>query len=305
MDDKRRGRLEPLSPARLAALGIAIVILAAVVASASRPGDFGPAAPPTSAETGAAVIRAVVILFAIGEAIVLALIVWALWPTGQRRRIRNRGGSALALASFLQTAGVLVLFFYYLHYRFQVGGPRAGIFPSFGPPPALPSVTDGRSSAGAGQGWVTAAIVLAVLAIALGIALRGGRFRRRASPLAKLAGQLHDAVEEGLEELEAESDPRQAVIAAYGRMERALARVGMPRAKHEASLEYLERLLSLLDAEGPAARRLTELFQVAKFSDHPIDGDMKRDAIRSLVELRDDLQARAAEEETESRAVQA
>src|ERR1700682_5789746 len=108
MDDKRGGRLEPLSPGRRAALLLAILVLAVVVVSASRPGEAGPAAPPSSAETGAAVIRAVVILFAIGEVGVLGLVVYALWPTGRRHRIRTRHGTvALAVASFLQSAGAL------------------------------------------------------------------------------------------------------------------------------------------------------------------------------------------------------
>jgi len=298
MDDKPRRRLEPLSPVRLAALLLAILALTVVVVSASRPGEAGPAGPPSSAETGAAIIRAAVILFAIGETGVLALIIWALWPSGRRRRIRTRRGTLLiAIASFLQSAGALVLFWYYLHFRATVRGQGAGILSNFGPLSALPGIPDGRASLGAGQEWVTALIVLAALAIAAGLVLRGARLGRRRSPLAKLAGQLQEAVVEGLEELESEADPRLAVIAAYARMERALAGVGLPRARHEAALEYLDRLLLLLGAQGPAARRLTELFQVAKFSDHVIDAGMKQEAISALVELRDDLRARAGEDE--------
>ena len=300
MDDKPRRRLKPLSAGRMAVLLLAILALAVVVVSASRPGDAGPAAPPSSAETGAAVIRAAVILFAIGEAGVLGLIVWALWPIGRRRPIRTRRGTLLvAIASFLQSAGALVLFWFYLHYRATLRGKNAGLFPSFGLRPALPSIPDGRSAAGAGQELVTALIVVAALAVAAGFVLRGFRFRGRASPFARLAEQLQEAVEEGLEELEADTDPRRAVIAAYRRMELALARVGMPRARHEAALEYLARLLPLLDARGPAALRLTELFQLAKFSDHVIDAAMQREAIGALRELREELRARAAEDEAE------
>ena len=93
------------------------------------------------------------------------------------------------------------------------------------------------------------------------------------------------------------------MIAAYARMERSLARIGMPRARHQTALEYLERMLALLDAEGPAARHLTELFQLAKFSDHDIDPAMKQEAIHALAEIRDDLRARAAEAEPRSGAV--
>jgi hypothetical protein len=285
---------------------LAILTLAVIVVSASRPGDAGPAAPPSSAETGAALIRAAVILFAIGEAGVLGLIVWALWPAGKGRRLQTRKATLpLAIASFLQSAGVLILFWYYLHYRWTVRGGKAGPFALFGPQPALPGIPDGGVAAGAGQGWVSALIVAAVLAIAAGLVLHGVRFRKRASPLAKVAEQVREAVEEGLEELESDTDPRHAVIAAYARMEAALARVGLPRKRPETALEYLDRLLALLDARGPAARRLTELFQLAEFSDHVIDAEMQREAISALVELRDDLSARSAEGILDARVVPA
>ena len=295
MDERRPPRLQPLPPGGIAALAIAIVLLAIVVAAASRPGDAGPAAPPASAELGAALIRAIVILFAIGEAIVLVLVGWALWPNGRRRRIQSRGKLALlALASFLQTAAAIVLVWLYVHYHGRFAGGGGGILSAFGLGRTLPSIPTGPAGRSAGAGWVTAAIVFSALALAAAYLLRGIRFRRPASPLARLAAQLQEAVEEGLEGLEAEVDPRRAVIAAYARMERSLAGIGMPRARHEAALEYLARLLGLLDAHGTAAGRLTELYHLAKFSDHPIGEEMKREAIGLLAELRDDLRARVA-----------
>jgi hypothetical protein len=123
--------------------------------------------------------------------------------------------------------------------------------------------------------------------------------------LARLAGRLQEAVEESLEELEAEPDPRRAVIAAYARMERSLERVGLPRARHEAAFEYLGRLLGLLGAPAAPVRRLTDLYQVAKFSEHPIDEAMKRQAIDALSELRDELRDRADDREPIERAAPA
>jgi hypothetical protein len=302
MDDKRGGRLEPLSPGRLAALVLVILGLAVVVVSASRPGEAGPAAPPSSAETQAALIRAAVILLAIGEVALFGLVVWSRRPDGRRvlSQVPRRRTLLLAIfASFLQIAAGVLLVWYYLHHP-KLGGSGGLLFANFGRLPDLSSVTGGHGLA-AGQEWLTALIVLAVLAVAAGFVLRAIRRGRRRSSLARLAEQLEDAVEEGLEELEADSDPRRAVIAAYARMERALARVGLPRAPQEAALEYLDRLLGLLDLRGPAARRLTELFQLAKFSDHVIDAAMQREAIRSLAELRDDLRARAGEQNSDPR----
>jgi hypothetical protein len=306
MDDERRGRLEPLSFGRLAALLVAILALAVIVVSASRPGEAGPAAPPSSAATEAAVFRAAIILFAIAEAGVVGLVIWALLPNGKPAQLqaRRRPLALAIIASFLQLAGAALLVWYYLHSHATLGSQTGHLFANFRRPHPLPTVAD-LGGALAGQEWLTALIVIAVLAVAAGFVLRGARFRGRRSPLARLATQLREAVEEGLDELETDSDARRAVIAAYARMERSLARVGSPRAPHEAALEYLYRLLALLDVGGPAVRRLTELFQLAKFSDHVIDGGMQREAIHALAEIRDDLRARAAQDEFEPRTVPA
>ena len=72
-------------------------------------------------------------------------------------------------------------------------------------------------------------------------------------------------------------------------MEWTLGAAGIPRRASEAPLEYLARALSELDASGPAVRRLTDLFEWAKFSQHEPDESMRDDAIAALEAVRDDL----------------
>lgn len=107
-----------------------------------------------------------------------------------------------------------------------------------------------------------------------------------------LVDELAALLEDTLDDLRNEPDPRRAVIAAYARMERALAAFGFPRRVFEAPLEYLERLAPELD-ELPAAARLvfelTHLYERAKFSAHAIDAGMKQDAIDTLLALRAEL----------------
>ena len=62
---------------------------------------------------------------------------------------------------------------------------------------------------------------------------------------------LADVLDETLDDLRAERDPRRAVIAAYARMERALAAYGFPRDAAEAPDEYLERILADLEVQPP------------------------------------------------------
>jgi Domain of unknown function (DUF4129) len=118
--------------------------------------------------------------------------------------------------------------------------------------------------------------------------------RRRLMPPTSLdradaADALSAALDESVDDLRAERDARRAVIAAYARMERVLGRHGFPRFRSEAPLEYLARVLRELRVRSGAVLALTELFERAKFSRHPIDAEMKEEAIGALVAVRDDL----------------
>jgi hypothetical protein len=123
----------------------------------------------------------------------------------------------------------------------------------------------------------------------------GRRRKRRARGTSDEAfvGELATLLDDTLDDLRAEPDPRRAVIAAYARTERALGGYGFPRRPFEAPLEYLDRIAAPLHERQPSARRLvfelTHLFERAKFSSHAIDAEMKDDAIRTLAALRDEL----------------
>ena len=133
----------------------------------------------------------------------------------------------------------------------------------------------------------------------LGLLVVGGAIfivRRRAStrrpPLEQtpdvrtaLAGVVSDAIDD----LRNEPDPRRAVIAAYARMERVLARNGYARDPAETPSEYLARILARLDVRAGAVEELTALFERAKFSTHSVDELMKERAIAALVSVRADL----------------
>jgi hypothetical protein len=130
----------------------------------------------------------------------------------------------------------------------------------------------------------------------LGIGLYTARRRRDARR--RLQGQtaataLSAALDDSLDDLRAERDPRRAVIAAYARMERTLEVHGVPRRRSEAPLEYLARVLRELRVRSSAVLDLTELFERAKFSLHQIDVEMKDEAIEALIAVRDDLRTKA------------
>jgi hypothetical protein len=77
-------------------------------------------------------------------------------------------------------------------------------------------------------------------------------------------------------------------------MERALATRGLPRRESEAPVEYLQRILDAVRASQHSVRRLTRLFERARFSPHEIDERMKDDAIDALTGLRAELEFEGA-----------
>ena len=142
--------------------------------------------------------------------------------------------------------------------------------------------------------WIAVAVLVAV-----GIYLYTQRRRKSAMkplpiPEAGVADDLAATIGIAIDDLEAEPDARRAVIAAYARMEAALARHGLRRRPSETPLEYLRQVLVELTSRPEPVSRLTELFEQAKFSRREIDSGMKLDAIAALRSIRDDLQAAAA-----------
>ena len=65
--------------------------------------------------------------------------------------------------------------------------------------------------------------------------------------------------------------------------------INIPRHPAEAPLEYVERALLSLDTSAGAVRRLTDLFEWARFSHHDPEPSMRDDAVDALVAVRDEL----------------
>ena len=147
--------------------------------------------------------------------------------------------------------------------------------------------------------WLVLWIAAAVLALGVVWAIASHRRRKRRTAMAldrdsTVAADLASSMSDAIDDLEAEPDARRAVIAAYARMEGVLSRHGLRRRPSETPLEYLRRILLGLTTRADAVKRLTSLFEQAKFSRHEIDASMKQDAIDSLRLIRDDLTGAAA-----------
>jgi hypothetical protein len=117
--------------------------------------------------------------------------------------------------------------------------------------------------------------------------------RRRGEPGLEPRAAVAEGARDAAAAAAIPADPRAAVLAAYARMETALASVGLARRPSDAPREYLARIeAGLGGGRGPVAR-LTELFERARFSPHPVDEDARGEAIGALEALRTELEAPA------------
>jgi Domain of unknown function (DUF4129) len=97
-------------------------------------------------------------------------------------------------------------------------------------------------------------------------------------------------------DLRAEPDARVAIIRAYGRFERALAAARAPRAAWQTPAEFMRTTLARLPVPPVPVRRLTALFEVARFSTHPLGAEARDAACDSLDEIGTALEQDAARE---------
>jgi hypothetical protein len=147
--------------------------------------------------------------------------------------------------------------------------------------------------------WLTALILASIIlgvSVAAGLAARHKlRNGEELEAEAALARALDEVLADTLDDLRAERDPRKAVIEVYARMERTFAAYRVPRDPAETPLEYVSRALDSLRVSGTAVRRLTALFERAKFSTHTVDVGMKDEAIETLGAVRAELEVNEAE----------
>jgi hypothetical protein len=182
------------------------------------------------------------------------------------------------------------------------GGART---PLLGGLPRLPGTsTAAGGGGGSGVSWIAiaAGALVAILAIIaaqllrrrrMGQGQRSGGLPRRV--LEEQRRQVVEVLDESLEALEAEPDPRQAVIAAYICMDRWLARAGFGRKSWEAPFEHLDRIVGSLGATTAVGGTLAGLYERAKFDYRPCGPEMKQAALNALVQLRDELASLASE----------
>ena len=285
--------VRPLSDVRaIAATAVGLLLVSLVaLASGGSPWHAG-----GRQDVPVGVVRA---LAAAAGALVVGslLLVWAGTPSVEKRRRRRRrlgardleglGASLSAAGKAAAIVGGAIGLFLLLALPFLV--PNAATPPGATPGNAVPR---GHASTSAPAGhptstaltWLVVGSAAALLLLApAAVVVRRRRARReRRAVVPDAAARVGSDLRRSLADLESERDPRLAVQRAYARMEESLGAIELSRAPDETPTEFTARVLRVLGASAAAASDLTGLFEIARFSDHPMDEDDRRRAIASV-----------------------
>jgi hypothetical protein len=280
----------------LVVVGIALTVLLGVVAFVSR-GHVSPTGSGAH-DRGASQMLANIV-FTIWILAMLAGTVLLLYMYGLRKRAKSREQWRLrpVVVTLFFGAAVVLAFFIAANQlgsndKGKRGGPNANTPTKLSKADRKHRLELKRNVHSPSFNWELAAGIIALIAaVSLTAIIRS--YRRRSDLLRELTvhQELSELLDETLDDLRRETDPRRAVIAAYARMERILSVHGLPRRPSEAPVEYLGRVLLELRVSEKAVTNLTGLFARAKFSQHEIDPEMKEEAIDALVAIREDLRA--------------
>jgi Domain of unknown function (DUF4129) len=278
---------------RLILLGFVVTALLAVVAIAAHgkplgSGNGSSGGLPLSFWSWVFTTVAIfeVVLFVVG---VTALLLFRRGGRNELARRKNRSVRSLAIL----LAGVALLVFVLRHVDLHHLLHAHGSKPPDSTTPGVPA--NGKPASKAAHVRFRWEELVVVLGLLLGVAVLAARTRSRLGPgggQRRAAPEvLAVALDESLDDLRADPDLRRAIIAAYARMEGALGAAGVPRRPAEAPLEYFERAFLSLHTSAEAVRRLTDLFEWARFSQHEPEPSMRDDAVDALVAVRDELRA--------------
>ncbi len=146
------------------------------------------------------------------------------------------------------------------------------------------------------------ALFVVVMIIYGGLALLGlwvlfdqqGRLTAEAATEPEQIRRARRAVTASLHALHQHHDPRQAIIACYARLEHILEDHGVPADEALTPQEYMGIALNGLTIPSDALVNLVELFEIARYSLHPLDENAKQSATAYLEAIQSQLERESA-----------
>jgi hypothetical protein len=290
-----------LSALALAALALALLAVAGLASSVSLWDANGAAASaPTTVLESLAAAGGVVLVAAL-------LLLWVETPTARRSRRKRRtlagdeldelGASTWAAGKTVAVLllGLAIFFIATVPLLSRDSAPSqsgTGVLPSA--PAGSPRSEVGRPGDSVNLGWLLLPIAVAFMILAPAAAvIRRRRLKRGEAIEAGERSALGRAVRASIAALEAERDPRTAILRAYARMEQSFRDVEIVRARDETASEFLVRTMRRLPVSAGAAAALTERFEEVRFSTHEITEADREQALASLQRVERELAGRS------------
>jgi len=237
----------------------------------------------------------VVVLFALGLA---TLLMFGLLVQASRNRKKDEDGhkryyeppkltwseyaffALLAVAPLVLAGGALWVSRWLTSNAEVAGAPSGGAQVSYMQAPERVLVhTPGISAV---IGTVALLISVGILGFMLWLYFGDWLLPRSSGPLPPMLVGLKKAVAESLDDILREQDPRRAIIKCYSRFEAVLAAAHLPRTPWQAPMEFMRSVLQRCPLPHLAVFELTRLFELARFSDHPVDAREREIALASL-----------------------
>jgi heme/copper-type cytochrome/quinol oxidase subunit 2 len=286
---------------RLAGFALVVTVLIALIVLASRSATVPSAEERANAGPLIAIVHLIEIVGIAAELLALLLLVTFFRPSRRRKDdedqiyhepVRVHWAVKLLISAFpLLVLTGLIFVLMRMHPLVQPPPPAPV---EVAPPPSGSGGVIEQVIANLELGWwevLLAGTLAGAAFIAILLALRTPPPSPRTKPEpGEQASVLATAVTAGLRDARREPDPRRAVIAAYATMERILAARGLPRREVEAPLEYMTRLFAERTVSDEALATLTDLFELARFSHHPIGPAARERAIAALTRIEQELQ---------------
>lgn len=289
------------------ALPLLVIALLLLVALASRPADAGGGEPAAAQAAAHVLIDVLLYLMVVLLVLGIVIIVWALWPDGTPKgpRRKPRPWWHTVVATVMTLAGMTVALWLVYTRRRQGSQGQRHPAPGAGGLGPLASPAQTQAPAAMTVDWIALSVVLTLLAALAVVAWIMFRPRRPTSLRERLAAAIEEVLDDAIDDMLREPDPRRAVIAAWARLERVLRIAGVPRRDAEAPVEYVTRVLGELSLSPLSLRRIADLYEWARFSTHAVTGDMRDEAVGALIAVRDQLRdLRDAEERARNQAAE-
>lgn len=285
----------------LVAVGVAASGLALAIAATGAPEE-----PTALSNTAKRLVIDIpdwlkfVVLLSLGLA---ALLVWGLLICAPRAQPQEEGReryyeppklrisdyvflTALALIPFALAAGVL-----WFSYAWDDG---IVLLPGIAVPGPPEQITETAlvDAPGVSAIFGTLAIVVSVSIFGFMLWLYSGGWllRRAEDALLPVRTRLERAVFTSLDDVLRERDARRAIIKCYGHFEAALAATHLARAPWQTPMEFMRSALQRSRLPHSAVCELTQLFELARFSEHSLDERERDIAVSCLSAISEALQ---------------